>query len=85
MLGYDDDDLFVLVKSWRDVIHIDDNIRVLTVLLSSARAKRENYTIDFHAKCKDGSYKHVRLNSLMLYDSYTNQPVCSISYVLPIV
>jgi len=80
-LGYDQSDLFTMIKSIRDLIDEDDASTVLTALIDAVMSKKETLSISFNMRHKTGRKVAVQYNALFSYDAKSNKPMFSIGFV----
>jgi PAS domain S-box-containing protein len=81
MLGYEEEDLYIIVKSIRDLIHEADLKTVLSSLIDAVMNRRETSSLGFNMKHKNGHRVPVQFTTLYSYDNKDMKPLFSISFV----
>ncbi len=74
ILGYEDQDLPNVLKSWVQNIHPDDLRRVLAMHHSYLEGKSSSYEVEFRALHKDGTYRWILARGAALWDTMTGKP-----------
>lgn len=80
-LGYEEEDLYVLVKSWRDLIDENDTRRVFSALIEAVVNKMESYSLSFNLRHKSGQVVPSQLTTMISYDRQDQKPIFSISFI----
>ncbi|MGA1932860.1 PAS domain-containing protein [Arcobacter sp. YIC-464] len=73
MLGYSSDDIITYKSFWQRSIHKQDYKKTLFELKKHLAKKSELFETQYRFKCKDGSFKWIKIRGKLFYDS-KNKP-----------
>ncbi|WP_072680472.1 PAS domain-containing protein [Arcobacter sp. LA11] len=68
MLGYSDKDKINSISFWKNSIHKDDYFKTLKKIVNHVNGKSNLYEDDYRVRCKDGSYKWIKVRGKIFFD-----------------
>ncbi len=68
MLGYQNKELPNTIETWKQCLHPDDQERIFSVLQAYLEGGSLIYSVEFRARCKDGSYRWILARGAALRD-----------------
>ena len=78
MLGYGDSDIDNSAKTWRTLIHPDDEGQVQASLRAYAASTSASYEAQFRMRCKDGSWRWIRARGMAVTRNAAGHPLRTI-------
>ena len=72
MLGYSNEEQTNSIKFWKNSIHKDDYLKTLKKVIIHIKGKSNLYEDDYRVRCKDGSFKWIKVRGKIFFDENNN-------------